>query len=155
MKMKVLSKLIIIALLFTVFSCNTKVDENKVTTDIVNIPASASEKVDKDKLPQFKFNHTDHDFGVIMQGDKVSYTFKYENVGGSDLIITSAKGSCGCTVPKYSREPLAPGEEGTVEIIFDSAGRKGKQNKKVTILANTQPSDTKLYITGEVVVPNN
>jgi len=73
-----------------------------------------------------------------------------KNTGNSDLIITKVEASCGCTVAKYSKEPVKPGEEGLIEVIFDTSGRNGMQHKTVTILANTQPNVTRLEFTAEI-----
>jgi hypothetical protein len=125
--------------------------DNLISTDVVNNPNSANGNQGMDKLPKFEFSQKTHDFGVIIEGEKVSYTFKFKNTGKSDLVISSAKGSCGCTVPKYNKEPVKPGEEGFVEVIFDSSGKSGMQNKTVTLEANTQPNSEILTISGEVV----
>ena len=153
------TKILIISFVFLIAGiisgCNEKKeDDSKITTDIVKNPKTAQdENEDFSELPVIKFEETAFDFGPIIQGEKVSHTFKYKNTGGSNLIIHSAKGSCGCTVPKYSEEPLAPGESGELEVVFDSSGRKGNQRKSITVLANTQPSKTVLIITAEIVIP--
>lgn len=136
------------------FACSENKESNDglIDTDVVHNPVTANEEVElTSELPKFKFEKEEHDFGVIIMGEKVSYTFKYRNVGKKDLVISYAKGSCGCTVPKYSKEPLKPGEEGYIEVIFDSSGRRGMQSKTITLRANTQPNTKKLKITGEVV----
>ncbi len=135
-------------------SCKTNKEKSEMTTAIVNNPVTADGNYDESSLPKFEFENKYHDFGIIIQGEKVSYTFRYKNIGGSDLLIRSAKATCGCTVPKWSREPLAPGKEDEIEIIFKSSGRKGIQNKTITLLANTQPNKVVLTITGEVITPN-
>lgn len=89
------------------------------------------------KTTQMVFNKKEHDFGDINQGDKVSYTYTFKNTGTNDLVITSATGSCGCTVPEYSKEPIKPGKSGKMKVSFDSAGKTGSQTKTVTIKANT------------------
>jgi len=135
------------------FSCNnTKNNSQNIDTDIVNNPISINSN-DTSSLPEFKFKNTEHDFGIIIQGEKVSYTYKFKNVGGSNLVISSAHASCGCTVPKYTKTPIAPGKEGEVEVIFDSSGRNGMQHKTVIIMANTQPSEVELSFTAEIVNP--
>ncbi|MDQ3192310.1 MAG: DUF1573 domain-containing protein, partial [Bacteroidota bacterium] len=94
-----------------------------------------------------------YDFGVITQGEKISFSYKFKNTGKTNLIITSAKGSCGCTVPEYPKKPIAPNGEGKIEVVFDSDGKSGKQNKTVTILSNTYPATTVLNLTGEIIAP--
>lgn len=129
-------------------------DKNGITTDIVNNPVTASGDYSTDELPKMEFDKKVHDFGVIIQGEKVAYKFKYKNVGGSDLIIKSAKGSCGCTVPTFSKEPIKPGESGDIEVVFNSSGRKGNQHKTISIFTNSQPNKEVLTVTGQIVVPN-
>jgi hypothetical protein len=99
----------------------------------------------------FEFNEEFHDFGNINEGELAQTTFTFKNTGDAPLIITSAKGSCGCTVPDYPRKPIAPGESGEIKVSFDSSGRAGKQDKTVTIDANTNPRSTVLKITSNVL----
>jgi hypothetical protein len=106
-----------------------------------------------DELPVISFDTDEHDFGRIIQGEVVTYAFKFQNTGKSDLLIASVGTSCGCTVSKYSREPVRPGEQGTVQVTFDSEGRKGVQNKTITVLSNAQPNRYLLYIKAKVVNP--
>lgn len=87
-----------------------------------------------------------HDFGTIKQNEKHTHIFKFKNDSENPLMIESARGSCGCTVPKYPKEPIAPGAEGEIEVVFSSGKKKGKQNKTVTIVSNTNPVQTKLTI---------
>lgn len=93
------------------------------------------------------------DFGTIQQGDEPEYTFSFTNSGQEPMIISNAKGSCGCTVPEWPKEPIAPGETGTISVKFNSKNKKGLQNKTVTITANTTPATTKLRVTGTIEVP--
>ena len=137
-------------------SCGEKSEKEKSDdlAGLVNNPNTASgEKMDPDQLPIMKFEKELHDFGAIMQGEKVQYSFKFKNEGKTDLIISSAAGSCGCTVPNYPKEPLAPGAEGKIDVTFDSAGKQGRQNKTVTLVTNAMPNTKVLTITGEVNVP--
>lgn len=136
-------------------SCKNSSEQPKgVTTDAVNITSTASEnKADPGSQPQFSFAVESHDFGKIMQGEKVSYSFKFKNTGGSDLVIDEAHGSCGCTVPQYSRAPIPPGGEGVIDVTFDSDGKSGKVEKTVTITANTSPNTKVLKIMAQIEVP--
>jgi hypothetical protein len=129
-------------------------DENADLVDLVRNPISAAmEEVNPDELPDMKFEKEEHDFGTIQQGEKVQYAFKFKNTGKMDLIITSAQGSCGCTVPNYPKQPLKPGSEATIDVTFDSAGKQGKQNKTVTLVTNCIPSTKVLTIMGDVNAP--
>ncbi|MFM1876742.1 MAG: hypothetical protein RL266_2479 [Bacteroidota bacterium] len=131
--------------------------EGNLDTEVVNNPATAEGETvaveNNGPAPVFTFEKEVHDFGTIVQGEKVAYSFKFKNTGEADLIITSAKGSCGCTVPEYPVEPIAPGEEGVIDVVFNSDGKSGQQNKKVTIVANTVPNTKVLAINGMVEVP--
>ncbi|HRW21492.1 MAG TPA: DUF1573 domain-containing protein, partial [Bacteroidales bacterium] len=60
--------------------------------------------------------------------------------------ISNVKASCGCTTPKWSKEPIKPGQKGTIEVVFDSAGRSGEQAKTVKVYCNTQPNVIELRI---------
>ncbi|MGB0864187.1 MAG: DUF1573 domain-containing protein, partial [Saprospiraceae bacterium] len=66
------------------------------------------------------FTNEEFDFGTVNEGEKVKHTFKFKNTGKEPLIISNAKGSCGCTVPKWPREPIAPGASGDVVVEFNS-----------------------------------
>lgn len=97
-------------------------------------------------LPEFQFAETEHDFGTIKEGEVVKHTFKFTNTGEAPLIIQNASGSCGCTVPTYSKEPIAPGETGEIVAEFNSKGQKNMQIKTVRITANTWPKQHTLKI---------
>lgn len=129
-----------------------KADEG-VSTEVVNVPSTASGETDPGKLPGFTFEKDSHDFGKITQGEKVSYSFKFKNNGGSDLVISSAQGSCGCTVPSYPKKPIPAGGEGTIDVVFDSSGKSGKVTKTVTLVTNALPNTKVLTITSEIIVP--
>ncbi len=92
--------------------------------------------------PVITFEKKTHDFGDIVQGDKVEETFHFANTGTEPLIITNVQVTCGCTVPKgWPRDPIMPGGKGELTIAFNSAGKMGKQNKVVTIVSNAVNAD--------------
>ncbi len=93
-----------------------------------------------------QFEKTEHDFGKIKQGDEAETKFKFTNTGKEPLIIENAQGSCGCTVPSYPKEPIAPGATGEILVKFNSAGKSNAQQKTVTLTANTEPIQTTLTI---------
>ncbi len=101
--------------------------------------------------PEINFEQVYYDFGDIVQGEKISYSFEFENTGGSPLLIEDAFASCGCTVPEYDKEPIPPGSEGRIEVIFDSSGRRGNQYKSVIIKTNTPESKQRLTIKANVL----
>lgn len=99
--------------------------------------------------PKFEWDKKTHNFGKITQNKPVTAVFKFTNEGDAALVITRAKGSCGCTVPKYPTAPIHPGQLGEIKAIFN-AKAMGKFNKTVTVTSNVG-SDIVLNITGEVV----
>lgn len=141
MKLFILSVLIIISNIFIGCSGTTGTKENSI-----------NENTDINAILQFE--KIEHDFGKIFQGEKVSYIFKFKNIGSGDLIIQNATASCGCTVPKYPRKPIASGESGEIEVIFDSSNRHGKQVKNVTVWSNSKPDKIELQIISEIVELN-
>lgn len=102
------------------------------------------------KFPVMAFSKTTHDFGNIKQGDQVSTEFEFTNTGDFDLTIFEAKGSCGCTIPEYPKNPIKPGEKGVIKVQFNSAGKEGKQDKSVFIAANTKSGSETLKITANI-----
>jgi len=96
--------------------------------------------------PIMTFTETEYDFGNITEGDVVEHSFKFINTGDVPLIITVAKGSCGCTVPSFPKEPIASGETAEILVKFNSKGKLNKQSKTVTISTNTEGGVEKLKI---------
>lgn len=96
------------------------------------------------------FDAMAHDFGNIDQNSENTYVFNFTNTGDKPLIIETATGSCGCTVPEFPREPIAPGASSQITVVYKPGTQKGLQNKTVTVIANTSPKDTRLNITANV-----
>ena len=110
-------------------------------------------QIDKPTGPTttMEFEESQFDFGTITSGDKVSHLFTFTNTGDLPLVIKDAKGSCGCTVPQWPKEPIAPGEQGQILVEFNSKGKSGAQNKRVTLTCNTTPAMTFVNMKGEVL----
>jgi len=96
------------------------------------------------------FYEKTHNYGTILQGEKVNYKFKFRNTGRSELVISNVNVSCGCTQPSYPFIPIAPGEEGFIGVNFDSAGRLGKQRPTITVITNANPKSYELHLEGFV-----
>lgn len=137
-------------LLLIVASCGSRNSE-LIDTKVVNNPVSAQTGGSASPQPTFAFDRTEHDFGKLVDGEKVAFSFRFVNSGNADLVISQAKGSCGCTVPKFPTNPIRPGEEGFIEVSFDSSNRPGFQNKTITVIANTMPATVVLTIKANVV----
>jgi len=119
--------------------------DGKLTVKDIKNPNSLIEAAD-DLYPVMQFEEDHFDFGTLQAGEVVSHEFRFKNTGKAPLIITSASSSCGCTVPSYPRDPIAPGEEGVIKVEFDSGGRRNKVKKTVNISANTNPAIQKISI---------
>ncbi|MCS6819707.1 MAG: DUF1573 domain-containing protein [Chitinophagales bacterium] len=104
-------------------------------------------------LTSIAFDRTEHNFGTINQGQKVKTKFRFTNTGKENLVIQNAIGSCGCTVPSYPKEPVAPGKSAELEVEFDSSGKEGEQTKTVTVEANTEPKQIILTIRANIKAP--
>ncbi len=96
------------------------------------------------------FEKMNHDFGEIIQNSENKYSFTFRNTGVEPLVISNAKGSCGCTVPNYPKEPVAPGATATIDVVYSPGMQSGKQSKNVTLTANTEPTQTILTINANV-----
>lgn len=102
-------------------------------------------------LPAFAFEEDIHDFGTIKDGDVVEHVFTFVNTGDAPLIISDAKGSCGCTVPEKPTAPIPVGGTGELKVKFNSKNKPGVQNKTVTVTANTWPTTHRLRIKANVL----
>ena len=101
-------------------------------------------------FPAMTFEKTKYDFGDMAEGDVAETIFKFKNTGKTALIITNARASCGCTIPKYPSKPIKVGEEGEILVKFNSRGKHGKQNKQVTLTTNTENGKEFVYILANV-----
>jgi hypothetical protein len=102
-------------------------------------------------LTTVNFAETTFDFGDVDEGEMVTHVYKFTNTGSEPLVIKDAKGSCGCTVPKWPKTPIPAGESADIQVEFNSKGKAGKQSKRVTITANTDPAQSFLTISGNVI----
>jgi|SRR6185312_14452349 len=147
-----------LCLLTALFSCHqnnsTGNDTNKISPDLINIPASANSTSDG-KLPKIVFTDTNFDFGNITEGAKVAHVFIFKNTGNADLVITGATASCGCTTPIFPHDVKHPGDTGTISVTFDSSNKTGKVTKAITIVSNSQPPYKFLTINANIQPTNN
>lgn len=131
--------------MMVIFSCCGQNGRKKTLQAAdVNISQDAS------KEAFISFDTLSHDFGTIIEGEKVVCYFNYANSGGDDLVINSVKTTCGCTIPEWKREPLRPGEKESLKVVFDAAGRSGSQLKVITVRSNAGNSTIRLTITAFV-----
>lgn len=126
------------------------------TTEAVNMSTdpmadpNAAAAVPTGPTTEMTFSELEYDFGTVPEGEKVRHTYKFKNTGSEPLVLSNASGSCGCTVPEWPREPIAPGASGEIIVEFNSQGKAGDRNQKVTVTANTNPAQTILSLKGKV-----
>jgi len=117
-----------------------------------NVQLASNPTKVEDNAPKSKidFENMEFDFGTINEGDVIEHIFSFTNTGEAPLLIEKATASCGCTVPKWSKDPIPVGGKGEIEVRFDSKNKPNQQIKTITITANTDPSITRLRIKGFV-----
>lgn len=102
--------------------------------------------------PVITFERTDHDFGKINEADgKVTTIFTFKNEGMEPLVLSNVRASCGCTTPKWPRQPIEPGQTGEITVTYNPNGRPGRFTKTVTITSNATEPTTRVTIKGEVI----
>ena len=109
----------------------------------------AAEPNNDPNAPEIVFEKEVHDFGTIEYGGNGTYDFKFSNTGKSPLIISNARGSCGCTVPKWPKEPIGKGQSGSINVQYDTK-RPGPFTKTVTISSNAKSASKVITIKGTV-----
>ena len=137
-----------IAVSTLVVSCGEKEDmvDGKLSTDVID-PASP---------PIIKFTDTTYNFGTISQGEIVSFSFFFKNIGGSSLVLQDVHPSCGCTIPKdWPKDPIKPNGDGKIDVTFDSAGKQGKVTKSIRVVSNAKPTISILRLEGTINAPDS
>lgn len=126
--------------------------EGDFTVKDVHIPQTADglSAKDAEKMPVIEFETKTYDFGDVIEGERLTYAFKFKNTGKSNLIIYSSEATCGCTTSQPPKAPIRPGESNEITVTFDSKGQKGKVQKRILVGANTYPAETILMITANV-----
>ncbi|MCC6371709.1 MAG: DUF1573 domain-containing protein [Bacteroidia bacterium] len=146
-----MKKLLLLAGVIILSSCTNNSGEDKIGTDDVTNSASANGKVNTN-LPEMTFEEEVFDFGMLTQGETVSHDFTFTNTGKTNLVISGASGSCGCTVPKWPKEPIAPGAKAKINVVFNSESKRGIQEKTITIVTNCEPATRIIRIKCDVIV---
>ena len=147
MKKQAISILAIMTVMLSSCKKEEVVKPNFVINDAKQSDASATKTADPNaKYATMDFDKMSYDFGTIKEGEKVETAFVFTNNGETDLLITRAQGTCGCTVPDYPKTPIKPGEKATMTVSFNSAGKAGMNNKAVRISANTKTGTEMLSI---------
>ena len=140
--------ILIVLIAFSFTSCKENVS-SKIKKENLEIAKKRDYKLDKGAA-KMTFAELEHDFGVINEGDVVETTFAFKNTGESELIITNARGSCGCTIPEWPKEPIGIGESGEIKVKFNSNGKPNNQRKTVTLTTNTSQGKETVIIKAQV-----
>ena len=105
----------------------------------------------QDKRTTISFEYYTHDFGVIKEdAGVVNYDFMFTNAGNAPLLIKNVSASCGCTVPHWTKEPIAPGNSGKISVAFDPNNKPGSFSKTLTVFSNSHQDGTILTLMGKV-----
>ena len=149
MAKRIYTTLLVLFMATVICGCGSKepVVHNPVTAE------GGSVSVKDDNGPKIEFKETEYDFGTVMQGERLSHTFVFTNTGKSDLIISSAHASCGCTTSTPPKAPIRPGETSEIKVTFDSKTKLGPTTNVVTVSANTYPTRTLLRVSADVKIP--
>ena len=144
----------LIAFMVSFFLTSCETDPSKKIKE-QNVELTKERLKNTGDFPIIEFDKNNHDFGEIQEGEIAETEFRFTNVGKSDLIISDASGSCGCTVPDYPKNsPIKPGESGKIIVKFDSNNRPGMQRKAVTLITNTSKGKQILNIKS-IVIPKS
>lgn len=100
--------------------------------------------------PVIEFASDVNNLGVVREGEKVIAWYDFRNTGSAPLIIQNIRAGCGCTVPSWIKTPVIAGDSGVIRVIFDSSGKYGLQNIKVTVLSNANNAEEELYLQANV-----
>lgn len=140
-------------------ACNQK-NENAAVTDNTNEITTADNQIEADtnatpinpeEAPVLQLEQEVYDFGDVEAGSKTEKVIEFTNAGKTPLLIQSASASCGCTVPEYSKEPVAPGEKGQLTVSYSAPQINGAQSKTVTLNTNTAKAVETFRIKANVV----
>ncbi|MFK5957744.1 MAG: DUF1573 domain-containing protein [Lutibacter sp.] len=150
--MKKITIIFIAILSLTIVSCKDNATAKIKATNL----ETAKKRDAKINLgsPIAEFDKTEFEFGTIKEGEIINGVFKITNVGKADLLIFSARASCGCTVPVWPKEAIKPGETSEVKFTFNSRGKRGKNNKSITLKTNTEKGTEVLRVKGTVIAKN-
>ena len=123
--------------------------EGKISS-IIRSPVSADGTVDSVNVARMDFEEPIFEFGEVDEGAVINHEFKFVNNGKVPLVIQNAHSTCGCTIPDWPKDMIAPGQTGVIKVEFNTKGKSDFQEKPVIITANTYPSVTKVFVKGIV-----
>ena len=165
--MRLLINSSLLIMLSLAFACNTDTESGEAgvkkvegiqvadgvsNADIIRSPITADDSTrDTVNIADIDFEEMIYNYGVVDKGAVITRSFKFTNTGKIPLMIGDAKTTCGCTVPNWPEDPILPGEGGIIKVKFDTSNKKaGRHKPPITIIANTYPRETIIYLDGIV-----
>lgn len=153
-----LSRLVIVvSIVFQ--ACSTKSasensqENSSSAQELITLPAPKINVVAQEQTEAYiVFEKTKHDFGKVYHGEKLEYTFFFTNKGQDNLVIYSSNASCGCTVPEFEKQPIPPGKQGRIKIVFDTKGFRGLQNKSISVVSNASNNYVLLIVSANIII---
>lgn len=121
----------------------------KVIFVLISVVLSLS-AVAQNKGAVIKFDKIVHDYGTVYQNGDGQSEFLFSNTGDEPLVLSSVRSSCGCTIPKWPKEPILPGQTGVIVVTYDTK-RLGTINKQITVISNATENQVILSIKGNVI----
>jgi hypothetical protein len=140
--MKSYAKYMLVFILALITGCSNEANDDKVDEGSLN------KRSEKESV--IEFETTVNDLGTVREGERVAAWFVYKNSGNSPLIIRDVKAGCGCTVPGWNDQPLEKGESNEIKIVFNSSGKKGAQNIRISVFSNARNPKEDLYLRANV-----
>ena len=146
------TKFLIVVLITASFLTGCK-DATNITAKIKKenlVNAKSRDSEIKKGAASISFDKKEYDFGTVNEGDVVETSYLVTNSGKTDLVITNAQASCGCTVPVWPKNPIKPGATGEVKVKFNTSGKPNRQQKTITLTTNTESGREVLTLKGSV-----
>ncbi len=112
--------------------------------------AQGTLKVQSEGMPVIRFDSPEKDLGTVSEGEQLVAWYEYTNSGTAPLVIQDIRAGCGCTVPRWEDTPLAPGGSGSIRVVFNSKGKRGTQNIRITVRSNAENDREELYLKAKV-----
>jgi hypothetical protein len=128
----------------------TMISISLILSAFISVIAQETASISEPVTTEIKWQNLTHNIGKIKMNQDLKVDFNYTNTGNTPLIISNVKTSCGCTLGKYSKAPLQPGETASITVSYDTR-RIGKFSKTITVYSNTPDKLTKLNLSGEVL----
>lgn len=139
-----MKKILFILLPFSLLSCDVKrkdrIADDSKTDSLKLVQQRMAQDEAKKNTTTVQLIDSVYHFGTITEGEKVEYNYRFKNTGKNPLVVFEAHATCGCTIPEKPEKPIPPGETGFIKVVFNSSGKKGHNEKEITVTANV-PSD--------------